>query len=70
MSTESASSLGRGLVDLDVLDDELLSVETGNDGVGLSVLEKVDEVASGLHGPASLGNTELLACLVRTGEPR
>lgn len=61
MGTVSASSLLGGLVDLDVLDDQVRGVETLGVGVGLSVLEETEEELGGLDGPASLGNTELLA---------
>lgn len=37
MSTVCASSLLGGLVDLDVLDDEVASVETLSIGIGLGV---------------------------------
>jgi len=62
VSTVSAPSLLGSLVDLDVLDDQVLSVETLGVGVGLGVLEETDEDLSGLDGPAGLGDTESLAC--------
>jgi len=61
VSTVSAPSLLGSLVDLDVLDDQVLSVETLGVGVGLGVLEETDEDLSGLDGPAGLGDTESLA---------
>ena len=61
MSTVSAPSLLGGLVDLDVLDDQVGGVKTLGVGVGLGVLEETDEDLSGLDGPAGLGDTELLA---------
>jgi hypothetical protein len=45
-----------------VLDNKVASVETLGVGVGLSVLQEVDEELGGLLGPASLADTELLAC--------
>jgi hypothetical protein len=45
-----------------VLDDQVAGVKTLGVGVGLSVLEKADEDLSRLDGPASLGDTESLAC--------
>ena len=61
MSTVCASSLLGGLVDLDVLDDQVAGIETLGIGVGLGVLEETEQVLSGLDGPSSLGDTELLA---------
>jgi hypothetical protein len=46
-----------------VLDDEVTGVETLGVGVGLSVLQEVNEELSGLDGPARSGNTPLLACI-------
>lgn len=62
MSTVGASPTLGGLVDLDVLDDEVAGVETLGVGVGLSVLEETEEELGGLDGPAGLGDTECLAC--------
>jgi hypothetical protein len=62
VSTVSAPSLLRGLVDLDVLDNQVGGVETLGVGVGLGVLKKTDEDLSRLDGPAGLGDTESLAC--------
>lgn len=56
----SAALLG-GLVDLNVLDNQGTSVKTLGIGVGLGVLEKVEQVLGRLDGPSSLGDTELLA---------
>lgn len=61
MSTVGAAALLGGLVDLDVLDNEVASVKTLGIGVGLSVLEETEEELGGLRGPAGAGNTELLA---------
>lgn len=49
------------LVDLDVLDDQVLGVQTLGVGVGLGVLEEREQELSALYGPAGLGDTELLA---------
>ena len=62
MGTVRASPLLGGLVDLDVLDDQVASIETLGVGVGLSVLEQTEKELGGLDGPAGLGDTELLAC--------
>lgn len=62
VSTVSAAATLGGLVDLDALDDQGAGVETLAIGVGLSVLEQINDVLSGLDGPAGLGDTELLAC--------
>ena len=61
MSTVCSAALLGGLVDLDVLDDQVASVETLGIGVGLSVLEETEEELGGLDGPAGAGDTELLA---------
>lgn len=62
MSTVSAAATLGGLVNLNALDDQGGGVETLAIGVGLSVLEQIDDVLSGLDGPAGLGDTELLSC--------
>ena len=61
MSTVCSAALLGGLVDLDMLDDQVASVETLGIGVGLSVLEETEEELGGLGGPAGAGDTELLA---------
>jgi hypothetical protein len=60
--TVCPSSLLGGLVDLDVLDDQVAGVKTLGVGVGLGVLEEAQEELGGLGGPAGLRDTELLAC--------
>jgi hypothetical protein len=62
VGTVSTSALLGGLVDLDVLDDEVGGVETLGVSVGLGVLEETEQELGGLGGPASAGDTELLAC--------
>ena len=62
MGTVCASPLLGGLVDLDVLDDQVAGVQTLGVGVGLGVLEEREEELSRLDGPASPADTELLAC--------
>jgi hypothetical protein len=61
VGTVRPPSLLRGLVDLDVLDDESASVEALGVGVALSVLQQTEKELGGLDGPASLGDTESLA---------
>jgi hypothetical protein len=61
VGTVSAAATLGGLVNLDALDDQVVGVETLAIGVGLGVLEQIDDVLSGLDGPAGLGDTELLA---------
>lgn len=56
-----AALLG-GLVDLNVLDNEVASVETLGVGVGLGVLKETEEELGRLDGPAGTGDTKLLAC--------
>jgi hypothetical protein len=61
VGTVGASATLGGLVDLDVLDNEVAGVETLGVGVGLGVLEEAEQLLSRLDGPAGLGDTELLA---------
>lgn len=61
MGTVSSSALLGGLVDLDVLDDQGTGVETLGVGVGLGVLQELEQELGGLHGPPSAGDTPLLA---------
>ena len=61
MGTVSPPALLGGLVDLDVLDDQVAGIETLGIGVGLGVLEETEQVLSGLDGPSSLRDTKLLA---------
>lgn len=56
-----AAALLGGLVNLDVLHNEVASVETLGIGVGLGVLEETEEELGGLGGPAGAGDTKLLA---------
>lgn len=62
VSAVSATTLLRGLVDLNVRDDEAGGIETLKVGVGLGVLEETKDLLSGLDGPAGAGNTHSLAC--------
>ena len=62
VGTVSAPALLGGLVDLDVLDDQVGGIEALGVGVGLSVLEETEKDLGGLDGPAGLGDTESLAC--------
>src|SRR4051794_35096257 len=61
VSAVGAAALLGGLVDLDVLDNQVAGVETLSIGVGLGVLEETEEELGGLGGPAGTGNTPLLA---------
>ena len=62
MSTVGTSATLGGLVDLNVLDDEVAGVKTLGVGVGLGVLQQSEQLLGGLDRPASLGDTESLAC--------
>lgn len=64
MSTVCSSTLLGGLVDLDVLDDQVAGVQTLGISVGLSVLEQAEEELGGLGGPSCAGDTELLSCTI------
>lgn len=61
MGTVSSSALLGGLVDLDVLDDKGAGVKTLGIGVGLGVLQELQEELGGLDGPSGTGDTPLLA---------
>lgn len=61
VGTVGTTVLLGGLVDLDVLDNKLLGVETLGIGVGLGVLEEVLNELDRLDGPAGLGHTKLLS---------
>lgn len=61
MGTVCAAALLGGLVDLDVLDNQVAGVKTLGVGVGLGVLEEREDELGRLDGPAGLGDTELLA---------
>lgn len=66
VSTVCAAALLGGLVDLNVLDNQVAGIETLGVGVGLSVLEQAQKELGRLDGPAGLGDTELLACITRS----
>jgi len=51
----------RGLVDLDVLNDQVAGIETLGVCVCLGVLEETKKELGGLDWPSSAGNTKLLA---------
>jgi hypothetical protein len=62
VGTVSAPALLGGLVDLDVLDDQVAGVEALDIGVGLSVLEETEQDLGGLDGPAGAGDAHSFAC--------
>ena len=61
VGTVCSSSLFGGLVNLDVLDDQVAGIETFSVGVCLSVLEETEKELSGLDWPSGSGDTESLA---------
>ena len=61
MSTICASPLLRRLVDLDVLDDEVVGIETLAIGIGLGILQQRLQELRRLDWPAGLRDAELLA---------
>lgn len=64
VGTVCATALLGGLVDLDVLDDQVAGVETLGIGVGLGVLEETEKELGRLDGPPGAGDTPGLAyCL-------
>jgi hypothetical protein len=62
VSTVGSSALVRGLVDLDVLNDEVAGIETLGVGVRFGVLQEREEECGRLLGPPGSGDTELLSC--------
>jgi len=62
VGTVGAPSLLGCLVDLDVLDDQVASVEALGVGVGLGVLEQTEDDLSRLDGPAGTGDAQRCAC--------
>lgn len=65
MSTVCSSALLGGLVDLDVLDDQVASIEALGICVCLGVLEETQKELGGLDWPSGARDTELLACKFR-----
>jgi hypothetical protein len=61
VGTVRPAALLGGLVDLDVLDDQVASVEALSIGVGLSVLEQAKEELGRLNRPAGARDAEGLA---------
>ena len=61
VSTVCSSALLGGLVDLDVLDNQVAGIETLGVGVCLSVLEETEKELGGLDWPSGSGDTESLA---------
>lgn len=62
MSTVCTTSLLWRLVDLDVLDNQVASIEAFGVCVCFCVLEEAEEEFGGLFGPAGFGDAELFAC--------
>ena len=61
MSTMCAAALLRGLVDLDVIDDEVAGVETFCVCVGFRVLQETEQELGRLDGPSSFRDAELFS---------
>ncbi len=61
MSTVCSSTLLGGLVDLDMLDNQIASIKTLSVGIGLSVLEESEKELCRLYGPSRARNTKLLS---------
>lgn len=62
VGTVCPAALLGSLVDLDVLDNQIASVETLRISVGLGVLEQTEQELSRLDGPAGFRDTPLLCC--------
>ena len=61
MSTVGTTALLRGLVHLDVLDDQVAGIEAFGVGVCFGVFEQTEEELGGFLGPARFGDAELFA---------
>ena len=59
VSTVCSAALFGGLVDLDVLDNEIASVKTLGVRVRFGVLQECEEVLRRLNGPAGASDTKL-----------
>jgi hypothetical protein len=70
VSTVCSSALLGGLVDLDVLYDQIAGIETLGISVCLRILEETEQEFGGLDWPSSAGNTELLACIILSTLPK
>lgn len=70
MSTVCSSALLGGLVDLDVLDDQVAGIKTLRICVCLCILEETEEKFGGFDWPSSSGNTKLLACDILSKLPK
>lgn len=62
MSAVCASPLFRGLVDLDVLNDEIAGVEALGISIRFCVLEETEEEIGGFNGPSTFSGAECLGC--------
>lgn len=63
VGTVSAATLLGGLVDLDVLNNASIKIQTLGFSVGFSILQEGQDVFAGLDGPSSLGDGEDLVGL-------
>ncbi len=70
VGTVGATALLRGLVDLDVLDNEFGGVETLGVGVGFGILEQAQEEFGRLDGVAGSGDSECFACVRKNCQSR
>ena len=64
MSTVGSTALLGCLVDLNMLDDQVTSIEAFGVCVGLGILKETEKKFGGLLGPAGFGDTELFSCAV------
>jgi len=62
VGTVCPAALLGSLVDLDVLDNQVASIETLGISIRLGVLEETEEELGRLDGPPGAGNTKRLAC--------
>ena len=62
MSTVGTTALLGCLVDLDMLDDQVASVQAFGVGIRFGVFEETEEELGGLFGPAGFGDAELFSC--------
>ena len=70
MSTVGTTALLGCLVNLDMLDNQVASVQAFGICVRFGVLEETEEELGGLFGPAGFGDAELFACAVSKRQHR
>ena len=60
VGTVSTTTLLWSLVDLDVFNDQIVSIQTLGNGIGLGVFQQIQNEFDGLNGPSALSDTKFL----------